>query len=179
MATVMLIPLISQSQVCCQVNLPQIGIVEAQVSLNPPSPPKVVYVEAQDSSDFHPSLKRYVLAWCRSTSEVQVKLAISYISYSTTVLFEEGCLLLATLSCPTSFCLQHRATYWNQTSWNNSAKKQPRKGTHKLLNPFKQGLPVEKSSIKPQLWSKHTLGPWLSFTSLITGGLLHHHSLLN
>ena len=60
-------------------NLPQVGIAQAQVSLNHggilPSPRNVVYVEAQDTSDFHPSLKRYVLAWCRSTLDVWVKLA--------------------------------------------------------------------------------------------------------
>lgn len=38
--------------------------------------PKIVYVEAQDTSDFHLSLKRYVLAQRRSVREAWVKLAV-------------------------------------------------------------------------------------------------------
>lgn len=45
---------------------------------------------------------------------------MSYISHSTTVLFEEGCLPSAIQSCLTLFPVCNTVTYWNHINWNNS-----------------------------------------------------------
>lgn len=64
---------------------------------NPSSPTEAVHVKAEDTSGFHPNLKRY---WPSAEAlQDELNSGISCISYSTTVLFEEGCLPSAIQSC--------------------------------------------------------------------------------
>lgn len=72
---------ILQIRVRCAVssNLSQLSTAKIQANLNHegtlPLSPKAVYVETQDTRDFHSSLKRYILAWSTSTLEVCIKLS--------------------------------------------------------------------------------------------------------
>lgn len=182
-AVVMLIPQTSQSQVCCQEQLSTSrysrGPSQFKPWTNPLSPPKVVYVKAEDTSDFHPSLRRYVLAWYKSVLEVWVKLAISSISYSTAVLFEEGCLPLATRSCPTSFsvCNTQPPTEPRLAETIQLKNSPERVGTSCWIHLNKDCQ--QKKHLPSHSFDLAHPGVWLGFTSFITGGQLYHQSLLN
>lgn len=66
MATVMLVSQISKSQVCYQEQLATSrysrGPCQFKPWRNSPSPTEAVYMEARDTSGFHPNFKRYILA---------------------------------------------------------------------------------------------------------------------
>lgn len=65
---------ISQSQVCRQAQAATRRDSRGPSPFGPCRiplcPQRAGYVEAQDMGDFHPSLKRYELAWCQSVLEL-------------------------------------------------------------------------------------------------------------
>lgn len=94
---------------------------------NPSSPTEAVHVKAEDTSGFHPNLKRY---WPSAEAlQDELNSGISCISYSTTVLFDfilhncpvwRGLPSLSNSVLPDLFLVCNRVTYWNHIYGNNS-----------------------------------------------------------
>lgn len=120
----MLVPQTSKGQVCCQEQLATSRHSRAPISLKHgrtlPLPQKVSVWKHRTPVAFTPTSRD--IGTCRSTRGMSwTGWDMSYISYPTTVLFEESCLPTAVQSCLTLFPVCN--TNWNYINWNNSKLK--------------------------------------------------------